>query len=273
MALAISFGLDIQMDPAEVQKQLAIGQHSKQAAEFADRYRGLGSSVYHSCFAYSRWRLDSLLDRYLPQDGEGRRLLDVGCGTGHHMASLRKRGFEVAGVDGSEEMIVHARANNPGAQIEHSDVDSLPFPDSSFDFVLCVEVLRYLPDFTKCVNEIARVLKPGGTCLVTATPVLNLNGYWLVNRVAGVIRIGDLVRLKQFFTTSGRLRRSFKVAGFVTPTVHGVYLGPINWVEKLAPSLLPRTLKALEPVDSAVADRKFIREFSNMFLVHGVRGS
>jgi len=261
------------MDPTETQKQLAIVQHSRQADEFADRYRGLDSSIYRSCFAYSRWRLDALLDRYLPKDGEGRQLLDVGCGTGHHMASLRKRGFKVAGVDGSEEMIAHARTNNPGAQIECSDVDQLPFADGSFDFALCVEVLRYLPDFTQCVNEIARVLKPGGTCLITASPLLNLNGYWLVNRAVGLIPIRNLVRLKQFFTTSGRLRRSFAAAGFVDPRVHGVYLGPVNWVEQLAPSLLPRTLKAWAPIDAALADRDIIREFSNMFLIHGVRGA
>jgi hypothetical protein len=77
--------------------------------------------------------------------------------------------------------------------------------------------------------------------------------------------------LKQFFTTSRRLRRAFAGAGFNTPTVHGVYIGPVNWVERLAPSLLPRTLKAWESIDSAVADRKLIREFSNMFLVQGVR--
>jgi SAM-dependent methyltransferase len=261
------------MDPAELQKQLAIGQHSRQAGEFADRYRDLGSSVYASCFSYSRWRLDALLQRYLPERGDGLRLLDVGCGTGHHMASLRERGFEVAGVDGSEEMIAHARANNPGAQIKVADVDSLPFPDSSFDFVLCIEVLRYLPDFTRCVNEIARVLKPGGVCLVTAAPLFNLNGYWLVNRIAGLVRPAGFVHLKQFFTTSRRLRRAFAGAGFNAPTVHGVYLGPVNWVERLAPSLLPRTLKAWELVDSAITDRRMTREFSNMFLVHGVRGS
>lgn len=261
------------MDPAELQKQLAIGQHSRQAGEFADRYRDLGSSVYASCFSYSRWRLDAFLQLYLPERGDGRRLLDVGCGTGHHMASLRERGFEVAGVDGSEEMIAHARANNPGAHIKVADVDSLPFPDSSFDFVLCIEVLRYLPDFTRCVNEIARVLKPGGVCLVTAAPLLSLNGYWLVNRIASRVRVADLVHLKQFFTTSWRLRRSFANAGFGSLTVHGVYLGPVNWVERLAPSLLPRTLKAWELVDSAITDRRMTREFSNMFLVHGVRGS
>jgi ubiquinone/menaquinone biosynthesis C-methylase UbiE len=259
------------MDPAELQKQLAIGQHSRQADEFADRYRDFGSSIYQSCFSYSRWRLGELLRRYLPERGDGLRLLDVGCGTGHHMASLRERGFEVVGVDGSEEMIAHARANNPGAKLKVADVDSLPFPDSSFDLVLCIEVLRYLPDFTRCVNEIARVLKPGGACLVTAAPLFNLNGYWLVNRIASRVQVADFVNLKQFFTTSRRLRRAFAGAGFNTPTVHGVYIGPVNWVERLAPSLLPRTLKAWESIDSAVADRKLIREFSNMFLVQGVR--
>jgi ubiquinone/menaquinone biosynthesis C-methylase UbiE len=259
------------MDPAEVQKQQAIGQHSRQADQFADRYRDLGSSVYASCFSYSRWRLDALLRQYLPERGEGLRLLDVGCGTGHHMASLRERGFQVAGVDGSEEMIAHARANNPGAEIKVADVDTLPFPDSSFDFVLCIEVLRYLPDFTKCASEIARVLKPGGVCLVTAAPLFSLNGYWLVNRIASRVRVADLVHLKQFFTTSRRLRRTFQVAGFNDPRVHGVYLGPVNWVERLAPSLLPRTLKAWESVDSAITDRGMTREFSNMFLVQGVR--
>lgn len=260
------------MNPTEIQKKLAIGQHSLQAGEFADRYRDFASTVYESCFSYSRWRLDALLRRYVPTRGDGLRLLDVGCGTGHHMASLRERGFEVAGVDGSEEMIRHAKANNPAAPIKLADVESLPFPDSSFDFVLCVEVFRYLPDFTNCVNEIARVLKPGGVCLATAAPLFNLNGYWLVNRIANLIRVAGLVHLKQFFATSRRLRRAFTDAGFIAPTVHGVYVGPVNWVERLTPSLLPRTLKAWEPIDSAIADRKMIRELSNMFLVHGVRG-
>jgi hypothetical protein len=67
------------------------------------------------------------------------------------------------------------------------------------------------------------------------------------------------------------LHKSFADAGFVAPTVHGVYLGPVNWVERLAPAMLPRTLKAWEAVDSAIADRKIIREFSNMFLVHAAR--
>jgi hypothetical protein len=52
--------------------------------------------------------------------------------------------------------------------------------------------------------------------------------------------------------------------------VHGVYIGPVNWVERLAPGFLPRALKTWERADKALADRRFVREFSNMFLARAV---
>ena len=259
------------MQSTQSQKELAIETHSVQADEFAERYRAPATDAFGSCFTYSRKRLDVWLGRYLPSRGDGLRLLDVGCGTGDHMARYRVRGFDVAGVDGSERMLEHARAKNPGADIQRADVETIPFPDSCFDFVLCIEVLRYLPDAQRCVQEMARVLKPGGVCLATAVPAFNLNGYWLVNRVANVARIGDLVRLKQFFTTSSKLRREFAAAGFGKPAIHGVYLGPINWVERLTPRALPRLLKTWERIDASVSDVPLLREFSNMFLVRAVK--
>ena len=116
------------------------------------------------------------------------------------------------------------------------------------------------------------MLKPGGLCLATATPVLNLNGYWLINRLASRFRMRGFTSLKQFFSTSGRLRRDFEAAGFRQPKVHGVYLGPVNWVERLAPRLTPAFLRAWERIDSPLADRVLVRELSNMFLVEAVRG-
>jgi ubiquinone/menaquinone biosynthesis C-methylase UbiE len=259
------------IEQSELSKQQAIAVHSRQAEEFAASYNDLEASAYSTCFTYSRKRLDRWLDMFLPARGDGLRILDIGCGTGHHMARLRQRGFTVAGVDGSQEMLEHARANNPGATIEQADVERIPFGAGEFDFVLCVEVLRYLPDFTHCVGEIARVLKKGGTCLATAAPLLNSNGYWLINRAASSFRIGSLVQLKQYFTTSGRLRRAFDTAGFASTEIHGVYIGPINWVEHAAPQSLPRVLRAWEPCDQTLADLPLLREFSNMFVVRAQR--
>jgi ubiquinone/menaquinone biosynthesis C-methylase UbiE len=258
---------------AEVQKRRAVEQHSLQAGQFTEWYRQLEADPYWDCFTYSRRRLQVLLGRYLPASGYGLRLLDVGCGTGHHLAELRRRGFEAAGVDGSATMLEHARARNPGADVRHADVERLPFPDGGFDYVLCIEVLRYLPDPSGCIREMCRVLRPGGICLATATPLLNLNAYWLVNRLALVLPLGNLARLKQYFATSGKLQRRFVAAGFAAPTVHGVYTGPINWVQRLAPRVLPRFLKAWEPLDAVLADRGPLRELSNMFLIRAVRRS
>ncbi len=257
------------MGTEEVQKQHAIETHSRQAGEFADSYVDFETDAFQTCFTYSRRRLEHFLSQYLPARGDGIRLLDVGCGTGHHLENLRSRGYSVAGVDGSEEMLQHARRNNPGVEIKLADVEQLPFESASFDLLICIEVLRYLPSMTKAVGEMSRVLKPGGVCLVTATPTFNLNGYYLINRIANAMPVGNLVRLKQVFTTSSRLRREFESAGFRDPRIHGVYFGPVNWVEHLAPSALPSILRKWEAIDAKVADRAGFREFANMFLVRG----
>ena len=249
----------------------AIELHTQWADAYADRYARAGAAPYESCFAYGRHLLNGMLSRYLPADGSGLRLLDVGCGTGHQMAMLRQRGYEVAGVDASEKMLEHARTNNPGAEIHCADVGDLPFETASFDYVICIEVLRHLSNSTPTVAEIARVLKPGGVALATAAPLFNLNAYWLVNRITTRVRIGNFRRLHQFFTTSPRLRRQFRAAGSSVVEIHGLSLGPINWVERLARPILPHVLRKWERFDRALADLPVVREFSNMFVVRAVR--
>ena len=252
------------------QAERAVEVHSEQAATFAARYSV--ADPYGSCFAYSRMRLDRLLDRYLPKTEEPLRLLDVGCGTGHQLVAWRGRGYEVAGVDGSSAMLEHARRNNPDIDLQEAPAHELPYADMSFDRVTSIEVLRYLPDPTACISEMARVLKPGGVCLATAAPLFALNGYAVVNRLALALPLRRLTRLKQFFTTSRRLRTQFAAAGFTGVRIHGVYLGPLIWLERLAPKMLRRLLPRWERVDELLADRAVLRDLGNMYLVRAVRG-
>lgn len=260
------------LEEGERQKRIAIDTHSHQAGEFEASYARLTEDPYRDCFSYSRLRLARLIDRALPARGEGLRLLEVGCGTGHHLAALRARGFSVAGVDGSESMLELARRRNPGVDLRVADVERLPYSDAEFDVALCVEVLRYLPDPRGCVREMARVLRPGGLCLATATPLFNSNLYWLVNRTASRLGVAGLVPLRQFFMTSSRLKRVFQEAGFPEVDIHGVYTGPINWLERLAPKLLPWALRTWQPFDDRLADLSLLRELSNMFLVRARLG-
>lgn len=242
----------------------AVRQHSREAESFTAGYEQLGQDPYASCFAYSRRRLDQLLARLLPADPAKRDLLDVGCGTGHHLHALRARGYRAAGVDGSGAMLREARGVAAGAPLAQSDVTALPFRAASFDAALSVEVHRYLADPLPLLREIARVLRPGGTCFVTAVPWLSLNGYPLVNRLLPP-RPG-FSPLRQYFTSVGALRRQLTQAGLDPVDVHAVYWGPLNWVERLAPGRLPGFLRRFEATDARVSAGAWGRSTANMLL-------
>jgi len=259
------------MVSAEIQKQRAINTHSEQATLFASRYEVIHQDPYQNCFVYSRKRLNEWLDKFLPARGDGNAMLDVGCGTGYHLARYRDRGFHLTGVDGSADMLWQARALNPEIAFHQSDVDRLRLPDARFDYALCIEVLRYLPSIASCVREIHRTLKPGGIALVTAAPPLQANCYWPVNRIAASLGTKSLTPLKQYFHSASTLEHEFRAAGFDQVEVHGVYGGSLIWLERVVPSALPRLLRSWEAIDNMIADAPFLRHFSNMFLVRAVK--
>lgn len=242
----------------------AVRQHSREAESFTAGYGQLAQDPYASCFAYSRRRLDLLLARLLPQTAASPRLLDVGCGTGHHLKALRGRGYDAIGVDGSGAMLAEAMQTAAAAPLAQSDVSTLPFRAETFDLALSVEVLRYLDQPLPMLREIIRVLRPGGRCLVTAVPWLSLNGYPLLNRVLRS-RAG-FSPLRQYFTSVRGLRRQLESAGLREVEVHAVYWGPINWVERLAPARLPRFLRRFEATDERASARGWGRATANMLL-------
>lgn len=101
-------------------------------------------------------------------------ILDVGTGTGRVPVSLLRRlDFEgrVVGLDISLEMLKEARRKTAGhdhtVSLVWKDALALPFVDGSFDGVSCVEALEFMADPQRGLQEMARVLRPGGTLLVT----------------------------------------------------------------------------------------------------------
>jgi 2-polyprenyl-3-methyl-5-hydroxy-6-metoxy-1,4-benzoquinol methylase len=103
------------------------------------------------------------------------RALDIGTGPGHLIGHLLDRGYEAAGFEQSEELAAEANARLAGQSgfmgVETGTADALPFPTASFAAVTCLEVIEHVlegqvPGF---FDEVARVLRPGGT-LVISTP-------------------------------------------------------------------------------------------------------
>jgi demethylmenaquinone methyltransferase/2-methoxy-6-polyprenyl-1,4-benzoquinol methylase len=94
----------------------------------------------------------------------GGHVLDVATGTGLVCAELRRRGFEVTGVDQSPEMLAVARRRfGDAVELVEASASSLPFADSAFDHVTFTYLLRYVDDPGATLAELARVVRPGGT--------------------------------------------------------------------------------------------------------------
>jgi len=96
----------------------------------------------------------------------GLRWLDVGCGNGAFTELIVKRcaPAEVKGLDPSEAQIAYARTRSGArlAQFQHGDAQALPFTDNAFDAAAMALVISFIPDPTKAIAEMARVVRPGG---------------------------------------------------------------------------------------------------------------
>lgn len=103
----------------------------------------------------------------------GERVLDLGCGEGRHVISVYVEGdVDAVGVDLShadlkttqEKFGDFSQPDHPqkGFILSSANALALPFADDSFDKVICSEVLEHIPDYQSALEEINRVLKPGG---------------------------------------------------------------------------------------------------------------
>ncbi len=95
----------------------------------------------------------------------GHSVIDVGCGTGAlAVAATNRVGPEgkVAGLDPNEEMLARARVKDVPVDWYHGPAEQLPFEDESFDSVVSQFALMYFEDKPKALQEMHRVLKPGG---------------------------------------------------------------------------------------------------------------
>ena len=101
-----------------------------------------------------------LVDR-LP--GDGGHVLDVATGTGLVAAELVRRGFAVTGVDQSAGMLARARRRfGDRVELVEASAEALPFDDESFDHLTVTYLLRYVDDPGSTLQELARVVRPGG---------------------------------------------------------------------------------------------------------------
>ena len=102
--------------------------------------------------------LEKLLFQRLVQPQRGQSLLEVGCGTGHNLEFFSELGLHVTGIDSSEPMLqMAAKRLRPDARLLLEEATRLAFDNNSFDIVVLITVLEFLPDPAGALKEAARV--------------------------------------------------------------------------------------------------------------------
>ncbi len=91
-------------------------------------------------------------------------ILDVGCGAGFLTNELARHGYQVTGIDASEDSLRVAKLYDETKSVNYQTADAykLPFADASFDVVTALDFLEHVEDPKAVIAEISRVLKPGG---------------------------------------------------------------------------------------------------------------
>lgn len=180
------------MDP----KELNALVHDREAVFYDDRflidYGRIGPDV----------RRD--LTDVLGHEPRARRALDVACGTGYAAIGLAAAGLadESHASDLSAAMVERVKQNSARAGVTvpttQADAENLPYADDSFDLVVARGALHHVPDPLRALQEIRRVLEPGGTAIVLAEPTPG------GERQTGAV-VGALVRVVE---TAKRLART-----------------------------------------------------------------
>lgn len=97
----------------------------------------------------------------------GQTVLDAACGTGRHLAWLEGVGCRTVGVDLMGPMLRRACTAAPGARLIQGDLRALALDSGSVDLAICALALCHVPDLVSALRELARVLRPGGTLIVS----------------------------------------------------------------------------------------------------------
>ncbi len=184
----------------------------------------------------------------------GDLVLDMGCGAGRHAFETVRRGCRIVALDQDLEELVDVRntfaaminAGELAADVEGQPVSAdalkLPFSDETFDRIICSEVLEHIPNDKGAIDELVRVLRPGGSIAVTVPAWMAEKICWRLNdeyhapkAVGGHVRIYRKSELRSKISRAGLQPKGWSKAH----SLHSPYwwlkcaVGPTNTHNRL----------------------------------------
>lgn len=143
------------------QRRLVADQFSRDASRWSEEY----SRNDYNARRY-QLRADSARSMVRNLDGAGSRLLDVGAGAGFQAAAAHDDGWQVVGMDLTPAMIEQCR-QHAGPRWLLASADGLPFRDGSFDVILMLGLIGYVPNPEQALEGARRCLRPGGHLVIS----------------------------------------------------------------------------------------------------------
>jgi 2-polyprenyl-3-methyl-5-hydroxy-6-metoxy-1,4-benzoquinol methylase len=157
---------------------------------------------------------------------DGLAVLDAGCGEGYLSRILARKGATVTGVDSSARLIEAAQAQNLNdalpVSFDVASVDELPYPNSTFDLVVCNHRLNDLHDPSKPISEFARVLRNGGRVVI-----LMLHPCFYNKHAEREQATNGLIAASYFDTRS--IEQAFEVDGLTSPVANTAWFRPLEF--------------------------------------------
>jgi SAM-dependent methyltransferase len=155
-----------------------------------------------------------MLDWLVEKVGDAGPICDMGCGPGQIARYLRDRGAAVCGVDLSPEMVRHARIANPDVAFQQGDLlDLSGVADESYGGIAAFYVIVHVPhaSLPRALSELARVLRPKGTLLLTfhvGSEVVHRDEWW-----------GKEVNVDFLFFETAAMKKQLESSGFTLEEV------------------------------------------------------